>query len=60
MEPSLLVQRGIALGFGLLVGLQREWAVSRVAGIRTFTLITLSGVVVAMLVDQRILSRLLA
>ncbi len=34
---------GISLGLGLLVGLQRERAGSRVAGVRTFTLITLLG-----------------
>ena len=33
----------IALGLGLLVGLQREWKESEVAGIRTFPLITLLG-----------------
>jgi uncharacterized membrane protein (DUF4010 family) len=34
----------IALGLGLLVGLQREWKDSEIAGIRTFTLITMLGV----------------
>lgn len=34
---------GIALGVGLLVGLQRERAASLVAGIRTFPLLTLFG-----------------
>ena len=33
----------IAAALGLLVGLQREWSKSRVAGIRTFPLITLFG-----------------
>jgi uncharacterized membrane protein (DUF4010 family) len=32
-----------ALGLGLLVGLQREWKDSEIAGIRTFPLITLLG-----------------
>jgi uncharacterized membrane protein (DUF4010 family) len=36
---------GISLGLGLLVGLQREWAGSRIAGVRTFPLITLLGTV---------------
>ncbi len=40
---------GIALGLGLLVGLQRERYHSKIAGIRTFTLITLFGSVSAML-----------
>jgi uncharacterized membrane protein (DUF4010 family) len=40
---------GIALGLGLLVGLQREYAVSRLAGIRTFPVITVFGTVSALL-----------
>ncbi len=43
MELSLLAQLGLALGLGLLVGLEREWAVDEVAGIRTFALITVLG-----------------
>ena len=39
----------IAVALGLLVGLQREWSKSRVAGIRTFPLITLFGAVVGVL-----------
>ncbi len=34
---------GIALGLGLLVGMQREWADKAIAGIRTFALIALAG-----------------
>ena len=34
---------GVSLALGLLVGLEREWAHDRVAGIRTFPLVTLSG-----------------
>lgn len=33
----------IALGLGLLVGMQREWADKAIAGIRTFALIALAG-----------------
>lgn len=40
---------GIALGLGLLVGLQREWDKHPLAGIRTFTLITLFGAITALL-----------
>lgn len=40
---------GIALGLGLLVGLQREWDKHPLAGIRTFTLITLLGAIAALL-----------
>lgn len=40
-----LLNFGIALGLGLLVGLQRERAASLMAGIRTFPLVTLFGTV---------------
>lgn len=40
---DLLQSLATALGLGLLVGLQREWARSRVAGIRTFALLSLFG-----------------
>ncbi len=39
----------IAMGLGLLVGLQREWDRHPLAGIRTFTLITLLGAISALL-----------
>ena len=42
---SALLRLGLALALGLLVGLQRERAASRVAGVRTFALITLFGAV---------------
>ncbi|MFG0287538.1 MAG: MgtC/SapB family protein [Rhodopirellula sp. JB044] len=41
METYLAL--AISLGLGLLVGMQREWKVSEIAGIRTFPLITLFG-----------------
>ncbi|WP_145174849.1 MgtC/SapB family protein [Rubripirellula lacrimiformis] len=41
MEPYLAL--AISLGLGLLVGLQRQWKVSEIAGIRTFPLITIFG-----------------
>ena len=41
--PSVFRQLGIALGLGLLVGLQRERTDSRLAGFRTFPLITVLG-----------------
>src|SRR6185503_5791044 len=54
MDPALTLadtftKLGIALGLGLLVGLQRERTDSRVAGIRTFPLITLLGTVTGLL-----------
>ena len=43
-ETSDLLQSfGAALGLGLLVGLQREWVQNRIAGIRTFALVTVFG-----------------
>ncbi|MBB5350406.1 uncharacterized membrane protein (DUF4010 family) [Haloferula luteola] len=40
---------GIALGLGLLVGLEREWANKRMAGIRTFPLVAVWGGLCAMM-----------
>lgn len=40
---ELLKSFGTALGLGLLVGLQREWVQNRIAGIRTFALLSLFG-----------------
>lgn len=45
-------QLAIALGLGLLVGLQRERAASRLAGFRTFPLVTMLGAVAALLIDS--------
>src|SRR5690349_10926207 len=42
-------QLAIALGLGLLVGLQRERTNARLAGVRTFPLITLYGTLSALL-----------
>ena len=49
MEPATWQPLAIALGLGLLVGLQREWAKSEGAGIRTFALITVFGAVSGLL-----------
>ncbi|MFN7972033.1 MAG: MgtC/SapB family protein [Acidobacteriota bacterium] len=46
---SAFVQLGLSLGLGLLVGLERERRATRLAGIRTFPLVTLFGTVCAML-----------
>lgn len=47
--PQPFVQLAVALGLGLLVGLQRERVDPAIAGIRTFALITVLGAVAAML-----------
>ncbi len=44
MDLTVLQDLAIALGLGLLVGLQREWVDSRLAGIRTFPIIAIFGV----------------
>ncbi len=40
---DLAMSLGTALGLGLLVGLQRQWVENRMAGIRTFALLTMFG-----------------
>jgi len=47
MDLKLVEQLGISIGLGLLVGFQREWGSSHVAGIRSFALITLMGTICA-------------
>lgn len=52
MDPTLyqtFQQLGLAVGLGLLVGLQREHAESKLAGLRTFPLITVLGTVCGLL-----------
>ena len=48
----LFLQLGIALGLGLLVGLQRERKASEIAGFRTFPLVTLTGAICGLLALQ--------
>ena len=48
---SEIQQLGLAVGLGIIVGMQREWA-SKYAGIRTFPLITLTGALSAMAAQQ--------
>ena len=43
MEFEHYQPHAISLGLGLLVGLQREWKETDIAGIRTFRLITMLG-----------------
>lgn len=51
-EHELLTRLALALGLGLLVGLQRQRSSTRMAGIRTFSLITLLGAVCAALAES--------
>ena len=48
MTVTVLGDLAVALGLGLLVGLQRERAAGTVAGIRTFALIALAGAVLVL------------
>ncbi len=46
---ELLLSLAVAFGLGLLVGMQREWEHNRVAGLRTFALVSVSGALSAVL-----------
>jgi uncharacterized membrane protein (DUF4010 family) len=48
MLSTTFMDLAIALGLGLLVGLQKERAESPLAGLRTFALVTLAGAVAAL------------
>ena len=50
--PSVFQNLAIALGLGLLVGLQRERVATRLAGVRTFPLVTILGTVCALLAQS--------
>lgn len=50
-NSELLQSLGLALGLGLLVGLQREWSNNKIAGLRTFALVSLSGALSAILAE---------
>jgi len=52
VDAEIFRALGIALTLGLLVGLQREWDKHPLAGIRTFTLITLLGAVSTLLARE--------
>jgi len=52
VENNLYLLFGLSLGLGLLVGLQREYASSKTAGIRTFPLITLTGTICGLLAKE--------
>lgn len=49
---AILLRLGISLGLGLLVGLQRERSEPRLAGIRTFPLITVFGTLAGLLAQS--------
>lgn len=51
MTMEIIRQLALSLGLGLLVGFQREWAAPHVAGVRTFTLLTLFGTLCGLLAE---------
>ena len=53
MELSSQFQMlAIALGLGLLVGLQREHSINRLGGLRTFPIVTLLGCISGLLAES--------
>ena len=52
MDGNVFQHLGIAIGLGLLVGLQREWVTSPIAGIRTFPMIAVLGVLSTLLAQE--------
>lgn len=52
MHPDLVVHLLLALGLGLLIGLQREWSKSELAGVRTFPLISVFGTLTGILAER--------
>jgi len=48
----ILQSLAVSMGLGLLVGFQREWSARHIAGIRTFTLITVFGAINASIIPQ--------
>jgi len=51
MTPDFWLHLAVAVGLGLLVGLERERTESQIAGIRTFPLITVLGFLLATLAE---------
>lgn len=54
VDLELIQELGVVLGLGLLVGFQREWVESKIAGIRTFALITLFGALLLFWPDRAV------
>ncbi len=50
--PHVTYNLGVALALGLIVGLQRQRTDARVAGFRTFPLVTLLGTVCATVAEK--------
>jgi uncharacterized membrane protein (DUF4010 family) len=52
MDSAVLGALSLALGLGLLIGLQREHARTELGGIRTFPLLALLGLICGLLADE--------
>ncbi len=50
--PDIYLQLFLSLGLGFLVGLQREWADTALAGVRTFSLVSLMGTMTAIISES--------
>lgn len=50
--PEIYLHLFLSLGFGFLVGLQREWADTALAGVRTFSLVALMGTMTAIIAES--------
>lgn len=52
-DPLIPIQQlFISIGLGLIVGLQREWAESPIAGIRSFALVSIMGSICGILLNE--------
>lgn len=49
--PEIYLQLFLSLALGFLVGLQREWADTALAGVRTFSIVALLGTISAVISD---------
>lgn len=52
MDQNILLQLLVSFALGLLIGFQREWAAKKVAGVRTFPLITALGTISVVIADR--------
>jgi uncharacterized membrane protein (DUF4010 family) len=49
LAMTVITDLALAVGLGLMVGVQREWSASRMAGVRTFALVSLLGALCGLL-----------
>ncbi|MHC4810604.1 MAG: MgtC/SapB family protein, partial [Planctomycetota bacterium] len=49
LATPVITDLALAVGLGLMVGVQREWSASRMAGVRTFALVAMLGALCGLL-----------